>query len=193
MVYLLISTLLMVAQVPSSNPSAPPPQLPKVVLETSEGRIVLELRPDKAPVTVRSFLDQVKSGFYDGTIFHRVIPNFMIQGGGLGSDLAAKPGANPPIVNEADNGLKNDRGTVAMARTQDPHSATCQFFINSVSNESLNHRGKNPEGWGYAVFGRVVEGMNVVDAISKTQTGTRGPFQNVPVKPVVIQKAKVLE
>ncbi|MBN1102659.1 MAG: peptidylprolyl isomerase [Deltaproteobacteria bacterium] len=117
----------------------------------------------------------------------------MIQGGELGSDLGAKPGANPPIVNEGDNGLKNDRGTVAMARTRDPHSATSQFFINSVDNDALNHKGKNREGWGYAVSGKVVEGMNTVDAISKAPTGTRGPFQNVPLKPVVIQKTKVIE
>ena len=193
MIYLLISTFLMVAQVSGSNPSAPAPQRPRVALETSEGRIVLELMPDKAPVTVKNFLDHAKSGFYDGTIFHRVIPSFMIQGGGLGPDMAAKPGGNPPIANEADNGLKNDRGTVAMARTREPHSATSQFFINSVNNDSLNHKGKDPAGWGYAVFGRVIEGMDVVDAISKTPTGSRGPFQNVPVKPVVIQKAKVLE
>jgi peptidyl-prolyl cis-trans isomerase B (cyclophilin B) len=193
MVYVLISAFLMIAQVSGSNPSQPVPQRPKVVLETSEGRIVLELMPDKAPVTVKNFLDHVKSGYYDGTIFHRVIPNFMIQGGGLGPDMTARPGANPPIVNEADNGLKNDRGTVAMARTGDPHSATSQFFINSVNNDSLNHKGKNQAGWGYAVFGRVTEGMNVVDAISRTPTGSRGPFQNVPVKPVVLQKTKVLE
>ncbi|MEW6668649.1 MAG: peptidylprolyl isomerase [Thermodesulfobacteriota bacterium] len=181
------------AQVSGSNPTQPAAPRPTVVLETSEGRIVIELMPDKAPVTVKNFLAYVNSGYYDGTIFHRVIPNFMIQGGGLGTDMAPRPGAKRPIANEADNGLKNDRGTVAMARTADPHSATSQFFINSVNNASLDHRGKSPAGWGYAVFGRVTDGMDVVDAISKTPTGTRGPFQNVPVKPVVIQKAKVLE
>lgn len=165
---------------------------PQVVLETSKGEIVIELSPDKAPVTVANFLSYVGSGHYDGTIFHRVIPKFMIQGGGLTEEMAEKP-TGAPIINEADNGLKNDRGTLAMARTMEPASATAQFFINTVDNSFLNHREKSARGWGYAVFGRVVKGMDVVDAISGVKTGNRGLFQDVPVEPVVIRKARVLE
>ena len=145
---------------------------PRVIIETSMGKIVLELYPDKAPKTVGNFLTYCKSGQYDGTVFHRVIPNFMIQGGGFTPNMKQKP-TGQPITNEADNGLKNDRGTIAMARTQAPHSATAQFFINTVDNDFLNHRSKDQGGWGYTVFGRVVEGMDVVDAISKVKTGTR--------------------
>jgi peptidyl-prolyl cis-trans isomerase B (cyclophilin B) len=165
---------------------------PQVVLETSKGDIVLELAADEAPITVKNFLSYVTSGFYNGTIFHRVIPGFMIQGGGFTSNMQKKP-AKSPIKNEADNGLTNDRGTIAMARTQDPHSATAQFFINTVDNEALNHTGKNVRGWGYAVFGEVTEGMDVVDAISKVKTGNKGPYRNVPTTPVVIRKARVLK
>lgn len=164
----------------------------KVVLETSKGKILLELFPLKAPKTVENFLGYVKAGSYDGTIFHRVIPNFMIQGGGFTADMKRRP-ARKPVENEAHNGLKNNRGTLAMARTRDPHSATAQFFINTANNDSLNHKGKDPQGWGYAVFGRVVEGMDVVDTISKVKTGTRGMFRDVPVEPVVIHRATVLE
>jgi peptidyl-prolyl cis-trans isomerase B (cyclophilin B) len=164
----------------------------QVVLETSKGKIVLELFPEKAPLTVQNFLAYVKSGFYDGTIFHRVIPKFMIQGGGFTPDMKTKT-TQPPIKNEADNGLRNDRGTIAMARTPDPNSATAQFFINSVNNDFLNHKSKDMRGWGYAVFGKVAEGMDVVDAISGVPTGTQGPHQDVPVDPVVIEKATALE
>jgi peptidyl-prolyl cis-trans isomerase B (cyclophilin B) len=165
---------------------------PKVLIETTNGNIVLELYADKAPETVKNFLTYVDDGFYNGTIFHRVIPNFMIQGGGFTADMKQKR-TRPPIKNEADNGLKNDRGTIAMARTQDPNSATAQFFINSADNDFLNHTGKTPQGWGYAVFGRVVEGMEVVDAISAVKTGNMGMHQDVPKTAVVISKAARLE
>lgn len=165
-------------------------QNPQVTIETSKGKIVLELYPDKAPKTVENFLVYVNSGHYDDTIFHRVIPNFMIQGGGFTPNMKQKP-TKKPVTNEADNGLQNNRGTIAMARTQDPHSATAQFFINTVDNDFLNHRGKDPRGWGYAVFGQVVRGMDVVDAISKVKTGTRGGLRDIPVEPVVILKVSV--
>jgi peptidyl-prolyl cis-trans isomerase B (cyclophilin B) len=168
------------------------PKRPKAVLETSKGKIVMELSSDKAPVTVANFISYAKAGYYDGTIFHRVIPGFMIQGGGFPPDMSRKP-TNPPIKNEADNGLKNERGTVAMARTPDPDSASSQFFINLVNNGNLNHRGKTAEGWGYAVFGKVVEGMDAVDGIANVPTGTRGPFRDVPVDPVIIQKVEIVE
>ena len=167
-------------------------QRPQVTMETSVGKIILELYPDKAPKTVDNFLGYVKSGHYNGTIFHRVIPNFMIQGGGFTTDMRQKP-SGQPIDNEADNGLKNTRGSIAMARTQEPHSATSQFFINTVDNDYLNYKSKDVSGWGYAVFGRVIEGMVVVDSISKVKTGTKGMFRNVPVEPIVIDKMTVRE
>jgi peptidyl-prolyl cis-trans isomerase B (cyclophilin B) len=162
---------------------------PKVALETSKGKIVLELYADKAPETVKNFLTYVDAGFYDGTIFHRVIPGFMIQGGGFTADMKQKR-TGAPIRNEADNRVRNELGTIAMARTSDPHSATAQFFINAIDNDFLNHKSKSPQGWGYAVFGRVAEGMAVVDAISAVKTGARGPFRDVPVEAVVIIKVK---
>jgi peptidyl-prolyl cis-trans isomerase B (cyclophilin B) len=165
---------------------------PKVLLSTSLGDITLELAQKKAPVTVQNFLDYVNSGFFNGTIFHRVIPDFMIQGGGFTEKMEQKA-TRSPIVNEADNGLKNDRGTIAMARTSDPHSASCQFFINLKNNSFLNHSGKTPQGWGYAVFGWVTEGMKVVDEIAQVETGAWGPHQDVPQTPVVINEARVLE
>ncbi len=161
---------------------------PRVEMDTTKGKIILELAADKAPKTVENFLAYVDTGFYDGTIFHRVIPNFMIQGGGFTAEMKRKE-ARAPIDNEADNGLRNERGTIAMARTSNPHSATAQFFINTRNNDSLNHREKSPQGWGYAVFGRVAEGMDVVAAISGVKTVTRGPFRDVPADPVVIRKA----
>jgi len=164
---------------------------PKVVLETTMGRIVLELYPDKAPKTVANFLTYVDEGFYDGTIFHRVIPGFVLQGGGYTADFRQKP-TRPPIPNEADNGLSNLRGTIAMARTADPHSATSQFFINLVDNKRLDHTGKgDSQAWGYAVFGKVVEGMDVVDKIARVRTGPRGPFpSDCPLETVLIRRAK---
>ncbi len=153
--------------------------------------MVLELDPVKAPKTVENFIAYVKSGFYDGTIFHRVIPGFMVQGGGFTADMKQKP-TQPPIVNEADNGLKNLRGTLSMARTNDPGSATSQFFINVVDNKFLDFTGKNPAGWGYAVFAKVLDGMDVVDKIVAVKTGNRGPLANVPETAVEIKKATLL-
>ena len=164
---------------------------PAVVLETTLGSITIELLPDAAPGTVENFLQYAADGFFDGTVFHRVIPGFMIQGGGLQADLSEKA-TRPPIRNEADNGLSNTRGTVAMARTSVVDSATAQFFINTVDNgRSLDHRGTSPRDYGYAVFGRVTAGMDVVDAISGVATGRQGPHQNVPVEPVVIDSATI--
>lgn len=165
----------------------------RVNLETSEGNIVLELDMTRAPVTVLNFLKYVRSGYYDGTIFHRVIKDFMIQGGGFTPQMERKEG-NATIINEADNGLSNLRGTIAMARTNDPHSATAQFFINTVDNSFLDHKNKTPRGWGYAVFGKVIKGMNVVDKIRNIRTGPNGPFPtDVPLKMVLIQKATIIE
>lgn len=165
--------------------SAAPPQ---VKLETSMGDIVIELQQTKAPETVANFLEYVEAGFYDGTIFHRVIENFMIQGGGFDENFAQKP-TRAAIANEADNGLANLTGRVTMARTGDPHSATAQFFINTQDNDFLNFREKSQQGWGYAVFGEVSEGMDVVNKIKQVPTATAGPHQNVPVEPVIIKKA----
>ena len=165
---------------------------PKVEMETSKGKMVIELFPDKAPETVKNFLNYVETKYYDGTIFHRVIPKFMIQGGGFTSDMKQKS-AGAPIKNEADNGLKNDRGTIAMARTGDPHSATAQFFINSVNNDFLNHKSKTQQGWGYVVFGKVIAGVDVIDAISAVKTVTRGRFRDVPAETIEIISARVLK
>ena len=161
---------------------------PKVRMDTSKGPIIIELYPDKAAKTVDNFLVYVNEGYYDGTIFHRVIANFMIQGGGFTADMEKKP-THGPIGNEADNGLTNERGTLAMARTGDPHSATAQFFINLQDNGFLNHTGKNPRGWGYTVFGKVTEGMEVVDEIAATPTGSKPPFpKDVPETTILIEK-----
>jgi peptidyl-prolyl cis-trans isomerase B (cyclophilin B) len=162
---------------------------PQVVMETSKGEIVLELYPDKAPLTVKNFLDYIDAGFYSGTVFHRVIPGFMLQGGGFSRDMQKKP-TLMPVKNEAYNGLKNDRGTIAMARTQDPHSASSQFFINTVDNAFLNYKSQTTAGWGYAVFGKVIKGMEVVDAISKVETGIQGRFRDVPKTPIEIIKVR---
>ena len=165
---------------------------PQVRLTTNHGHITLELEPEKAPQTVENFLSYVREGFYDGTVFHRVISNFMIQGGGMSPDLKQKK-TKEPIKNEADNGLKNERGTIAMARTQVVDSATSQFFINVQDNEFLNHRDKTPAGYGYAAFGRVIEGMDTVEAIRKVPTGNKGMHQDVPREPVLIEKAEIVE
>jgi peptidyl-prolyl cis-trans isomerase B (cyclophilin B) len=164
---------------------------PQVKLETSMGDIVIELNQAKAPNTVANFISYVEDGFYNGTIFHRVIENFMVQGGGFDESFQQKS-TKAPIENEADNGLSNKRGSIAMARTNDPHSATAQFFINTVDNDFLDFRGKAPSGWGYAVFGEVVEGMDVVDKIRQVETTMRGPHQDVPAENIVIIKATVL-
>jgi peptidyl-prolyl cis-trans isomerase B (cyclophilin B) len=164
-----------------------------VNLRTSMGEIVIELDEARAPETAANFLQYVRDGFYDGTIFHRVIESFMIQGGGMDKDMVEKPTRRPPIKNEADNGLKNERYTVAMARTQDPHSATAQFFINVKDNPFLDHKAKTIQGWGYAVFGKVVEGQDVVDKIKDVPTTAKGFHQDVPAQPVIIEKASVVE
>ncbi|OZI45603.1 peptidylprolyl isomerase [Bordetella genomosp. 4] len=165
---------------------------PRVKLQTNQGDIVITLDAEKAPKTVENFLSYVKSGFYNGTIFHRVIDGFMIQGGGFEAGLKQKP-TQAPIENEANNGLKNDKYTLAMARTSDPHSATAQFFINVANNDFLNFTAPTPNGWGYAVFGKVTEGTEVVDKIKGVKTGNSGFHQNVPTEDVVIEKAEVLE
>ncbi|GAB1333985.1 peptidylprolyl isomerase [Streptomyces sp. E-15] len=162
-----------------------------VELNTNFGRIVLELNDAEAPKTVENFLAYVRSGHYDGTIFHRVINGFMVQGGGFTPDMQQKS-TLAPIQNEADNGLKNDNYTVAMARTSDPHSATAQFFINVSDNAFLNYSAKTPNGWGYAVFGRVVEGQDVVDSVKAIKTGSRHGHQDVPTESVVIESAKII-
>lgn len=162
-----------------------------IKLHTSLGEITLELDAEKAPKTVKNFIEYVESGHYNGTIFHRVIEGFMIQGGGMTADMEQKP-TRETIENEANNGLKNARGTVAMARTQAPHSASAQFFINVADNEFLNYRSPDLNGWGYCVFGKVVEGMDVVDKIRAVKTGRRGFFQDVPAEDVVIVRAEVV-
>ncbi|MCG6886043.1 MAG: peptidyl-prolyl cis-trans isomerase [Proteobacteria bacterium] len=175
---LLTLTIAIPGQAASTNP--------QVKVDTSLGSFVLELYPDKAPKTVANFLDYVKSGFYTGTIFHRVIDGFMIQGGGFTEDYTRKQ-TNPAIMNEADNGLKNSKGTIAMARTSEPHSATSQFFINVNNNDFLDHTAKTPRGWGYTVFGKVIKGMDTVNKIRKVETGPGGPFpKDAPRQPVVI-------
>jgi peptidyl-prolyl cis-trans isomerase B (cyclophilin B) len=161
-----------------------------VVLTTSMGAITLELDAKKAPKSVENFLAYVKAGHYDGTIFHRVMDNFMIQGGGFNDKMVQKP-TKAAIKNEADNGLKNNKYTIAMARTNDPHSATAQFFINVADNDFLNFSSPTERGWGYAVFGKVTAGMDVVDNIKKVKTGNNGFHQNVPLEPVTILKAAV--
>ncbi len=163
----------------------------KVELATNRGVIVLELNADKAPKTVANFVEYVKAGHYDGTVFHRVIDGFMVQGGGFDKDLKQKP-TRAPIQNEAANGLKNDYGTVAMARTPDPHSASAQFFINVKNNDFLNFKDASPQGFGYAVFGKVVGGIDVVEKITKVPTGNAAGHQNVPRDPIVIEKARIL-
>ncbi|MFD3942727.1 peptidylprolyl isomerase [Streptomyces sp. NPDC058579] len=162
----------------------------QVVLTTNFGVIKLKLDAEKAPKTVENFLTYVNEGHYDNTVFHRVIQTFMIQGGGFLEDMTQKP-THAPVENEANNGLVNARYTVAMARTSDPHSASAQFFINTAKNDSLNHTAPSPRGWGYAVFGKVVEGLDVVDRIAAVRTGRRDGFQDVPVEPVIIESAKV--
>jgi peptidyl-prolyl cis-trans isomerase B (cyclophilin B) len=163
-----------------------------VTIATTVGQMTLELDADNAPKTVENFLAYATSGFYDGTIFHRVINNFMIQGGGFTTDMEQKP-TQAPVDNEANNGLKNERGTIAMARTQDPHSATAQFFINVQDNDFLNHTGENMQGWGYTVFGKITQGEDVLDKIRCVQTGSQGGHQDVPTEPIIIESISVTE
>ncbi|MEK9533812.1 MAG: peptidylprolyl isomerase [Halieaceae bacterium] len=162
-----------------------------VMMTTTVGPITIELDADSAPKTVENFLSYVAGGFYDDTIFHRVIDNFMIQGGGFTADMEQKS-TQAPIENEANNGLKNQRGTIAMARTQDPHSATAQFFINVQDNDFLNHTGENMQGWGYAVFGKVTDGEDVLDKIRGVQTGSQAGHQDVPVEPIIIESVAII-
>ena len=163
-----------------------------VTIATTVGQMTLELDADNAPKTVENFLAYANSGFYDGTIFHRVINNFMIQGGGFTTDMEQKP-TQAPVDNEANNGLKNERGTIAMARTQDPHSATAQFFINVQDNDFLNHTGENMQGWGYTVFGKITQGEDVLDKIRCVQTGSQSGHQDVPTEPIIIESISVTE
>jgi len=190
-----ILALLAMLALPLSATAAEQPaksENPHLRMTTSLGVIEIELNAKHAPATVKNFLGYVNSGFYNGTVFHRVIPGFMIQGGGMTAGMKEKP-TGAKIQNEADNGLRNLAGTLAMARTNDPHSASAQFFINTVDNAFLDHRGKNPQGWGYAVFGKVTKGMDVVKKIEAVQTGNAGMHQNVPVKDVVITKMEVIK
>ena len=165
----------------------------EVIIKTSLGDINLELNNEKAPVTVENFISIAESGYYEGTIFHRVINGFMIQGGGLTADMSNKSSGTSPIQNEANNGLSNDRGTIAMARTMDPHSATSQFFINHKDNGFLNHTGETSQGWGYAVFGVVTDGMDVVDQIAEVATGSSGAYQDVPQEVITIESVVISE
>ena len=164
-----------------------------VTISTSAGDIHLELDADNAPITVANFLKLAEEGYYSGTIFHRIIEGFMVQGGGLDENMTPKPTNTDPIQNEANNGLKNDRGSIAMARTMDPHSATSQFFINHKDNGFLNHTGENSQGWGYAVFGAVTEGMDIVDQIADVATGSSGGHQDVPVDVITIESVTISE
>ena len=188
LVFLLVGLCVLPAQAASTP--ATKGKMKMVKLHTNQGVITLQLDAEKAPISVKNFLDYVNSGFYSNTIFHRVIPNFMIQGGGFEPGLQQKP-TNAPIKNEAANGLKNDIYTIAMARTGDPHSATAQFFINTKNNGFLDYPGQ--DGWGYCVFGKVVEGKEVVDAIGKVQTGSSRGYQDVPREDVIITKAEVVQ
>ena len=165
----------------------------EVIIKTSLGDINLELNNEKAPITVENFTSIAESGYYEGTIFHRVINGFMIQGGGLTADMSNKSSGTSPIQNEANNGLSNDRGTIAMARTMDPHSATSQFFINHKDNGFLNHTGETSQGWGYAVFGVVTDGMDVVDQIAEVATGSSGAYQDVPQEVITIESVVISE
>jgi len=168
-------------------------KMTQVTIKTSVGDIQLELNDEKAPITVENFKIIASSGYYEGTIFHRVINGFMIQGGGLTADMNNKSSGTGPIQNEANNGLPNDRGTIAMARTMDPHSATSQFFINHKDNSFLNHTGETSQGWGYAVFGKVTEGMDVVDQIAEVATGSSGAYQDVPEEVITIESVTISE
>jgi cyclophilin family peptidyl-prolyl cis-trans isomerase len=165
---------------------------PIIKMETNKGTITIELNAEKAPISSKNMVDYVKDGFYNGLIFHRVIPNFMVQGGGMNPDMSEKA-TKAQIQNEANNGLKNDRGTLAMARTNIPHSASSQFFINLKDNGFLNHSSETSQGWGYAVFGKVIEGMDIVDEIAKVKTGNHGQHGDVPLEAIIVKKMSVIE
>jgi peptidyl-prolyl cis-trans isomerase B (cyclophilin B) len=164
-----------------------------VTINTTVGAIHLELDQDKAPITVANFVALANAGYYEGTIFHRIIPGFMVQGGGLTEDMQNKSSGTDPIQNEANNGLANDRGSIAMARTMDPHSATGQFFVNHKDNDFLNHTAETAQGWGYAVFGKVTDGMDVVDKLAESPTGMVGGYEDAPLEPVTIESVTVSE
>ena len=190
---LLSICLLLPLMAAAETPQTQNTESPTVILHTNHGAITLELFEEQAPQSVANFIEYARDGHYDGTLFHRVISNFMIQGGGFDTDFNQKS-TRAPIENEADNGLSNDRGTLAMARTNDPHSATSQFFINVTDNDFLNHRSQaSGQTWGYAVFGRVVDGMDVVDTIREVETGRRGMHQDVPVEDVIIERVELPE
>lgn len=189
---LMLAFVVSLLMVPSANAKDENGKNPVVVMETSMGTMHIELYPDKAPISVKNFLWYVKNNFYDNLIFHRVIPDFMIQGGGFTKDMKKKE-PNGPIVNEADNGLKNDKYTLAMARTGEINSATCQFFVNLKDNSFLNFKNKTPQGYGYTVFGKVIKGMDTVDAIAEVSTTSKMGHDNVPSKPVIIKKTYLLE
>ena len=180
------------AEVDTSDTSVITTESPSVVFETSAGNFTIKLNAEEAPLTVANFLQYVESGFYRGTIFHRVIGNFMIQGGGFTVDMTKKA-TRTPTINEADNGLKNTIGTIAMARTNAPHSATSQFFINVENNTSLDHRAKNSRGWGYAVFGEVTEGLSVIEAIKTVPVAPRAGHQHMPLEAIIIQRIYLLD
>lgn len=186
---IVLATLTALILTTGPSPAADAP--PRVKMITSKGDILIELDAKAAPKTVENFLAYVKDGFYEGTLFHRVIAGFMIQGGGFDAEMKQKA-TRPPISNEADNGLSNRTGTIAMARTPDPHSASAQFFINVKDNAFLDHRGKTAQGWGYCVFGKVVEGLNVVRTIENVPTTSRAGMQDVPQEPVIIERAMVV-
>ena len=194
-----IATLLILVSSCAENNNVAEVELQKekvmteVIIKTSLGDINLELNNEKAPITVENFISIAESGYYEGTIFHRVINGFMIQGGGLTADMSNKSSGTSPIQNEANNGLSNDRGTIAMARTMDPHSATSQFFINHKDNGFLNHTGETSQGWGYAVFGVVTDGMDVVDQIAEVATGSSGAYQDVPQEVITIESVVISE
>jgi len=191
LVSMLLLSAVTLAHAADPPKSPAPAKHPSVIMKTSLGEITIELYPDKAPITVKNFLDYVEAKQYDGTIFHRVIPQFMIQGGGFGPDMQQKP-TKAPIKNEAGNGLKNTAGTIAMARTGVVDSATAQFFINVHDNTALDHRDDTPAGFGYAVFGKVTGGMDVVKKIENAATTSKPPHQNVPVTPVVIESVRTV-
>jgi peptidyl-prolyl cis-trans isomerase B (cyclophilin B) len=192
-IFLLMLPFMAVADEAGKSVDTENTEYPNVILHTNHGAITVELFHDKAPESVKNFLQYARDGHYEGTLFHRVIPNFMIQGGGFDTDFQQKP-VREAIQNEADNGVANTRGTLAMARTNDPHSATSQFFINVTDNAFLNHRGKHSgQTWGYAVFGQVTDGMDVVDAIRHVETGNHGRHQDVPTEPVIIERVEIPE
>ena len=181
------------AETTNTQTSGVKKSMTNVKMETSAGTILMELDGEKAPLTVANIEAYIKDGFYDGLVFHRVIPNFMIQGGGMNANMTEKGDKRPPIKNEANNGLKNDRGTLAMARTNDPHSASSQFFINLKDNDFLNFTSESGTGWGYAVFGKVTKGMEVVDQIAAVKTGQNGPHGDVPLEPITINNVTIVE